>query len=485
MNEGTISLYILHTNDLHSSFEAMPRIHSIIQHYIDTVPPERLLRFDIGDHMDRMHPLTEGTLGIANIEVMNAAGYDAAVPGNNEGLTFPLETVERFYSKARFPLLASNLVESTKEKHPVWLAPHVVLERSGFRIGVIGATAPFDSFYRELGLRALDPLSSIEAEVAHLRKRERVDVVIVLSHLGLSTDKRLAAEIDGIDLILGGHTHHTLPELLSVEGTMIGAAGKLGAYVGVVELAMDPETRRPVFIRGTLEDTNHAPPSPVILKLMEEQTAASRTSLDQVVAVLSERLEGSEEEESPLGNLLAGALRRACGAEIGLVNAGQVLGGLEAGPVTVERLLSIFPSPINPCTVTILGRDLQRALEESLLPEFRSRPIRGYGFRGNQLGSLCVAGMTLQYEPTAAPGSKIRQIVVNGKPFQPDRSYIVGTIDMFTFRIGYETLADVTSVKYHLPSFIRDLLADALRDTHRRQKWIAEAKLRNWKKIVE
>ena len=79
-----------------------------------------------------------------------------------------------------------------------------------------------------------DPVESLRDQVEVLR--EQVDVIVVLSHLGLSTDKRLAEQVEGIDVILGGHTHHVLEEPLLIGNTMLGAAGKFGQWLGKVVL---------------------------------------------------------------------------------------------------------------------------------------------------------------------------------------------------------------------------------------------------------
>ena len=200
---------ILHTNDLHSDFASMPRIRSFFQAYERKCPPKRLLRFDIGDHMDRMRPETEGTLGGANIDVMNATGYDAAVPGNNEGLTFPRDALDDLYGRrAQFPVIATNLLRAGAEHaapERVWNRRHLVIERDGVRFGLLGLTAAFNAFYQELGWEATDPFAAAAAEVKLLREGKQADVVILLSHLGINYDLRMAEEVQGIDLILGGH----------------------------------------------------------------------------------------------------------------------------------------------------------------------------------------------------------------------------------------------------------------------------------------
>jgi len=146
--------------------------------------------------------------------------------------------------------------------------------------------------------------------------------------------------------------------------------------------------------------------------------------------------------------------------------------------VTTGRLHAICPSPINPCRMTLAGRHIRQALEEALLAEWIERPIRGYGFRGERLGTLAVDGLRILYNPDGPPFGKLREVTAGGEPLRDDRPYTVGTIDMFTFGIGYESLKLGTDIRLYLPEFIRDILAAALSDAAsvsdaRRRRWVA------------
>ncbi|WP_309121504.1 bifunctional UDP-sugar hydrolase/5'-nucleotidase [Paenibacillus sp.] len=461
---GRIEFVVLHTNDLHSSFEAMPRIRSFFEAYQREQPPERLLRFDIGDHMDRVEPETEGTMGAANIDVMNATGYDAAVPGNNEGLTLSAADLEELYGRqAAFPTLVANLRPSEGAQPASWIRPRLVIDREGIRIGLFGLTAAFAPFYRELGWDALDPFAAAEEQVALLRGEDRADVVIALSHLGIAHDRRLAETVPGIDLVLGGHTHHVIEALERVGDAYIGAAGKFGSHVGVVRLTVDRATRRVVGCEGGAVELPAEPADESIERLIDRHRAAAETALDRVVARLPRSLPADADRESPLGNLLAMALRRFCDADIGVVNAGQLLAGLEAGPVTAAAIHAILPSPINPCSMLLRGDALRQAIEESMDAERRSYSFRGFGFRGKVLGALCLDGVKVVTSAGAMGRDRqVESIFAGGEPLDDERWYRVATIDMFTFRIGYESLARGERIAYRLPEFLRDLLGETL-----------------------
>lgn len=147
------------------------------------------------------------------------------------------------------------------------------------------------------------------------------------------------------------------------------------------------------------------------------------------------------------------------------MNAGQLLGDLPQGNITKGMLHSLCPSPINACTICLSGSHIREALEQSLLDEFSGKPIVGFGFRGHILGTLCMDGIEVQYNPDAPAYEKIQTISINGEPMDEQCEYIVGTLDMFTFNVGYPPLAHGTRTLYHLPEFIRDLLETEIKTT--------------------
>ncbi|MDQ0114419.1 bifunctional metallophosphatase/5'-nucleotidase [Paenibacillus harenae] len=465
---------LLHSNDVHSRLENAAKIAGYISEERRTHGSDSVLVIDCGDHIDRMRVETEGSDGLVNVALLNQAGYEAVTLGNNEGLTYSVQVLEDLYrNHAAFPVICSNMKEASTGELPGWLLPHAVIEKNGLSIGLIGVTTAYTDFYSLLGWEATDPMEAVREQAVLLR--EQVQVVVVLSHLGIKFDMEMAESIDGIDLIIGAHTHHLLEEPIVIGGTTICAAGKFGEYIGRVEIGMDELTRRPVF-RASVAPTAAFEEHPEATRIISEFLETGRQRLNEVVAVLDEPLPSSTDRESPLCNLLAAGLRRWTDAEIGLVNTGQLLGGLAQGEVTAGQLHALCPSPINPCKVSIEGKYLREALEQSLLQEYIDKPIKGYGFRGHVLGNIAVDGMRIVYDSKRPDYEKLRTVLVNGKPLDDHRLYLVGMIDMFTFKAGYESLANGRSTDFYLPEFIRDLIAVQLQDS----AYIADCRRRRW-----
>lgn len=452
---------ILHTNDLHSHFENMGILAAIVDDYRQRCGDEHVLLLDIGDHMDRMAIETEGSSGGANVDILNMTGYDAITIGNNEGLTYTPEILNQTYAGIVSPVVCSNVLEHETGIPPVWMEPYRIIEKGGWTIGLIGATAPYGDFYEILGWDVGEPLSSLQPLVRQLRGQ--VDLLVLMSHLGLSTDQRLAEQLPELDVILGGHSHHVLERPLQIGETVVGAAGKFGHYMGYMSWQKDTHGGRPRLLHSGL-----IPTSPEMKRNAEIEAAIvlhrqrAEERMGHAIAMLEEPLEIDYEQESPLGNLLAQAVRRYTGAELSIVNSGQLLGPLPAGEISEALLHRLCPSPINPCLTLIKGSSIRQALEQSLLSEFTHKPIMGFGFRGKVLGNLCVDGMTITCDLSRPSYERITEIKVGEDVLDNEHEYSVGSLDMFTFRIGYESLSESAGVTYMLSEFIRDLLRSEL-----------------------
>ncbi|WP_438803671.1 bifunctional metallophosphatase/5'-nucleotidase [Paenibacillus aceti] len=456
------TLTIIYTNDLHSHFGAMSRIAAMIDDLRSESKGEALL-LDIGDHMDRAAPETEGTMGLANVDVLNLTGYDAITIGNNEGLTFTPEQLEATYASLNCPVICNNILDQRTGQPPSWMRKRHIIRRGSFSIGLIGATAAFSDFYSLLGLDALDPLETIQYDVEQLR--QEVDLIVVMSHLGIVLDKQLAEKVPDIDLIIGGHTHHLLEEPLFVGKTALTAAGKFGRYLGKIKYRKNPTNGRIELYDGKVLQVEPGIENEVVLHSIDMDREKAQNQLSRTVTITERDLPISYHNESPFGNLLAQAVRRFTNSDLSMVNSGQLLSGLPSGAISEGMLHERCPSPINPCTMRLKGEDILYTLEQSLLPEMMDKEIFGYGFRGKVLGGICVDGLELVYNPDAAPYQQIIEARIAGIPLEPTVTYTVGTLDMFTFGVGYERLQYGDDMEFMLPLFLRDLLRLELQTT--------------------
>ncbi|MGM2835737.1 5'-nucleotidase C-terminal domain-containing protein, partial [Bacillus cereus group sp. Bce025] len=114
-------------------------------------------------------------------------------------------------------------------------------------------------------------------------------------------------------------------------------------------------------------------------------------------------------------HMLANALKTWCGAEIGMVNAGVLLEGLEEGVVTRGDIHRICPHPINPCLLKVPGKMLREVILKARRPNMENLEVKGFGFRGKVMGKMIYAGV--EVIPDTIPGNKIllEDVIINGE----------------------------------------------------------------------
>lgn len=455
-------LHILHTNDVHSRFHNMPQIATCLKQHRSQWEKqgEHVLTVDIGDHVDRMNMKTEASWGQTNIDVLNQCGYQYVTIGNNEGLTLPKEKLDALYQRAEFTVILSNLREPADERLPGWAVPHAIHQWNQIRVAILGVTAPFSPSYEILGWRAIDPFPLLKRQVEALR--EQVDAVLVLSHLGYQRDRQMAEEIAGIDVILGAHTHHLLPQGERVGSSLIAQVGRFGDNVGHVELVFDQASKKLLSSRAEAFATHTYDADPRLHSFLQAAKADADRELSQPLARLTCDLQINWEEETPFASFLAASIRRWTDAEIGLANAGLLLAPLKSGDVTHKDLLQSVPHPINPCAVTLTGEQLVRLLQRAMRPEFVQKELPGFGFRGKKMGWMGIDGITVEYENGRLP--VIRSVQVEGKPLDLKREYRVATVNMFAFNRLLPELLEGRELRFFLPEMLRDILAETLHD---------------------
>lgn len=449
-------IHIVHTNDFHSRFDQMARFYTFLEEKKREwrAKNEAFLLLDVGDHMDRFHLATEGTDGFANRQVLEQTGYDAITLGNNELLTFSQTELYRNYQKASFDVISCNVRETKSGQLPSWLCSSRVYSVGPYRVGVTAATIPFPIVYEKMGWDVSEFIPQIQKQVNLLQSES--DLIVLLSHLGLPHDKQIAQEVNGLDFILGGHTHHLLEEPLEVKGTIIGAAGKHGQSAGVMTVEWcDGQIERKY---GAATPLIRYKTSEMIQAIKQQNIETAERNMQEPIAFLPKPLPILWDQESPFGNFLADSLREYVGVEIALVNSGQILQSCAVGTITTKELHQICPHPINAVHYQMLGKDIRLTLEESLLPEFQQKEIKGFGFRGVYLGNMAVSGLQIEWDPLAKPYKKIASVHLKGEAIQDEKWYDVATIDMFTFGLGYSRFQNGKIKEYFLPKFLRHLL---------------------------
>lgn len=451
---------ILHTNDLHSHLENWPKIRRYIQQKQKFAKQAQrtLWTFDLGDFSDRWHPLTEATFGKANVELMNSVHYTAVTLGNNEGVGNPKKDLQTLYTKAKFPVLLANLVDPTTQKAPLWTKEYEILETAaGTKVGVFGLTAAFPLTYTPNGWKILDPETVLPTLIQKLQPQ--VDILILLSHLGVGLEEKIARTYPEIQLILGSHTHHVFEKGKKVEQTLLGAAGKYGEYIGEVVLEIDQGKIQ--HENAWLVKTSDLPEEKDDGEEIQSYYRGGQLLLQQQVLGNLPR-DFSKDDMGTLSfvALALAAIQQKSGVPVGILNSGLFLKDLKKGLVTADDLHEALPHPMHLIKVTLRGKDFTRLILEMEKSRFflQQFPIRGMGFRGKIFGEICYSGISFN--------QKTREVSYLGEKIQPDKNYSLVTVDHFMFVPFFPTIELVGEVEFIFPEFLREVVGNYVATTY-------------------
>lgn len=419
---------------------------------------------DIGDHVDRVHPISEALMGKGNVALLNDAGYDFVTIGNNEGITLAHEDLFHLYDDANFQVTCANL-HSTDNHLPKWLQPSINTQSiQGVRIGIIGLTAPFNDYYNLLGWHIADPFTIIEQYLAQLK--ETTDVIVVLSHLGISEDQELARRFKDIDVIIGGHTHHLLRTGEIVNQTIITAAGKHCYYIGEVILTWDHDKGKLINKEAyTTDISDYSIDIGTVEKLNSLQQRAEELLIETVTKI-DKPIEINWYSQTEIMKQLTEKIYQKTGADCAMFNAGLLLDAFPVGEITLGDIHRVCPHPINPCIVEITGAELVEVIRATYTEEFINLELKGFGFRGKVLGKMIFAGLEVVATTHENGQEYVVEVIKDNQPIHPKQIYRLVTADTFTFGRLLPEVAKSKEKTYILPAFIRDFLVETLKENY-------------------
>lgn len=445
--KGPVRITLLHVNDFHGRLAPFRDKTIDLQtdvggaanlagriHEERRKNPHGTLLLSAGD-MFQGTPVSNLFHGQPVLEIMNHLGFDAMVLGNHE-FDWGVDALGRIISEANFPVLSTNVFLKTGQEFP-GVRPYVVVHRAGIRVGVLGVTTP-DTPYavkpsHVAGLEFRDPVASLKPWVEELRSR-KVQLIVVLSHLGLEADRELARQIPGLHVIVGGHSHTVLHEPILERDTLIVQAGYYGIYLGVLHLEVDPETgnivRPPIGdVLSLVSSSQSAAPDVRVQEITDTYRERIQAKLDGILGETRVDLMRNSQRESNLGNLICDAIREATGAPLAFHNSGGIRSDILAGPIKLEQLYTVLPFDNQIVTMDLTGDQILQILEES----------------GNlERGILQVSGLEVVLDLSRPQGSRVSNVRVGSEKLDPLRTYRVATNDFLaaggdhfeTFRKG-------------------------------------------------
>lgn len=448
---------ILHTNDLHSHFENWPKI----RRYLLAQKRERMaagstvMTVDLGDAVDRAHPLSEATRGRANVALLNQVGYDAVTIGNNEGLGLTHAELNRLYLAANFDVVLDNLTDTQTGEQPHWARPEkIITTPAGTRVLFLAFTAPFTLTYPLNGWTPTAVKDRLPALLAHYAGQ--YDVLVIMSHLGINVDRWLAKHFPTIDVIIGSHTHHLLVNGERAGNVLVAAAGKYGEHVGRIELTVDAD-HRVIASEAQTVATKQLPTEQADQGEIDHwQWQGSTLLAQQVVANVPKQLTPHWHHASELTALGLRAITSYAGTDLGMLNGGLFMRDLPAGPVNLNDLHTMLPHAMHVIRVTLTGEELWRLVYEMELvrPFLNKYQIRGMGFRGQVFGYIQYQG--LRWQPQR------HQLLVHDQVVDFQQTYQLACLDHHLFIPFFPTLNISGKTEILFKEFLRTVVGDYL-----------------------
>jgi 2',3'-cyclic-nucleotide 2'-phosphodiesterase (5'-nucleotidase family) len=369
------------------------------------------------------------------IEIMNALNFDAMAIGNHE-FDWGRSVLAHLQASAHFPFLSANVTDRKGQPLP-GVEPYTLLERKGVKVAVIGITTPETAFTTKpdnvSGLTFLGPKNVLPRIITDV-KAKGAKLIIVLSHLGLDADKKMAQDVGGIHVVVGGHSHTAVEDPVVIGRTIIVQAGCCGFYLGVLKIAFDSEQKRILsFTRQkALKNVSSGPEDPFDPEIARRVETYHQRIRDRFAVVVGETkvdLIRNSGRESNIGNLICDAMREAARAEIAFHNSGGIRANIPQGKITLEQVYALLPFDNLLISMDLTGRQILRILE---------RNARG------DYGILQVSGLRVVYDLNKRAGQRVIRAEVAGRPLAPERRYRMVTNDFLAaggdafsaFRVG-------------------------------------------------
>lgn len=463
--EESGDIAILYTNDVHCAVNADEE--NGVLGYAAVAGMKKELQesgYDVAlvDAGDAIQGEAIGTLsnGAYLVDIMNAVGYDAAIPGNHE-FDYGMENFLSLTEAAEYPYISCNFMDLRSNE--TVFEPYTILELGGKKLAFVGVTTPrtitsstpayfqdengeyIYGFCQDEDGTAL--YETVQAAV-DAAKEEGAELVIALAHLGIEagTSPWMSTELientTGIDVVLDGHSHSTVEgeKVKNKEGkeVLLTSTGTKLAAVGQLTISAEGEISSEL-VTGT--DARDAEVQSKIDGITAEfeadlQEVVGETTVDLVINEPStldqtEKIRLIRSAETNLGDFCADAYRYVTGADIALVNGGGIREDILAGDITYNDIISVHPYGNAVCMVEATGQQVLDALECGAM-------VTPEEFGGFQQ----VSGLTYEIDVDTPSSVKlddngmfvgvdgeyrVKNVMVGEEPLDPEKTYTVAS----------------------------------------------------------
>ena len=467
-------LTILHTNDTHSSFggitdKGMTCYAAMCENgkggYVRLDQAVRAIRQHTPDALFlEAGDIFQGTLFWTQhkermpLALVDTLGYEAMIAGNHE-FDDGEDTYLRMVNKLETPVLGANMSFRPGIAHRV--KPYTIVERAGHKIGIVGIVQPDTPALSSAGpdVQFGNAQAALQKAVAELES-QGINIIVAITHLGLEDDKKIARQVNGVDVIVGAHSHSLLtnnPELQEkadgpypvVEKTpngepvLVVTAYTACIYLGKLDVGFDSQgivrswQGEPIVLDdATLRAMNAPAPNAAMVRivndfakpvtrLMSSQLGFIKTDLAEGLPLEKSSVKECRQVECLTGNIVADSLRTVSfdDVQIVLLNGGSLRNSLPSGKVTAGHVIGTLPFQNTAVKAKMSGEIILQALEHGVS-----------NYNEDEGRFLQVSGLRYAFAPARAEGSRITKVEVQGNNGQwqaldPKTTYVVGTQD--------------------------------------------------------
>ncbi|QSX07077.1 5'-nucleotidase C-terminal domain-containing protein [Sedimentibacter sp. zth1] len=411
----TKTITIVHTNDTHARVLdsdggfGFAKIATLIKEQ-KALNPNTLV-VDAGDTLHGL-PIINISKGEGAVKVLNAVGYDFMVPGNHD-FNYGYERLLELKDMAEFEMLSANIYDSNNKN---LFDPYKIVEIDGVKVGIFGLTTTETTFKTSpnnvKGITFANEIETAKKIVEELQ--DKTDIIIAITHVGLDksteiTSDKIAEQVDGIDVIIDGHSHTALKDGKLVNNTLIAQTGEYDKNLGIVniEISNGKIVNKEAKLLCSKEMTDVEADADV-QAVLDSISSENEEFFSEVVAKTDIELDGAREnvrtKETNLGNLSADAVRNETKADIAFVNGGNIRISIPVGDITQGDLAKLFPFGNRMQVVELTGSEIIQALELSVA-----------GYPATKGGFLQVSGLTFKFAENLEPGNRVQEVTINGE----------------------------------------------------------------------
>lgn len=427
---GDKTIRLVHLNDIHARVAENEREGAMgfakLKTVLDGLKKENpnTLVISAGD---TFHGTTEVNVsqGEAMTKFMNMAGFDLMVPGNHD-FNFGYERLLELKDMCNFPIITANVYEKSGETK---FDAYTIKEVDGIKLGIFGLTTEETAFKTHpdnvKNVDFKDPVEEAKKAVEAL-KNEKVDLIVGVTHMGVegttkTTTEELIKKVDGIDLVIDGHSHEETNE--KINNTLLVQAGSYTKNVGVLDLKF--KDNKLVESKEKLikyEEVKELEGDKEVAKALEDLKEANKEILGVVVGETKVDLDGERGDvrtkETNLGNLVADIMMASANGDIAFTNGGGIRTSKPAGKLTKGDIIEIVPFTNTLAVIEVTGQELLEGLE---------RGVDSYPEEAGHFPQ--VSGIKYSFNPNKPVGSRVLGVEVKGEKLDLNKKYRLITND--------------------------------------------------------